>query len=146
MQAEPVPSFAADCEPNGRLRFDLPAQVTAYCRATCAGQRVDVEIRPRKGRRSDRQNRAFWAALTPWAKGLGYTAVELKDELLGLLWGTEAYVSRLTGETLRRPVKGHSSRLTMGEFSELFEFMVLKAAEMGYVMPLPEEFRLSRAG
>ena len=78
-------TFPGDCDERGRIAFDIPAAVTAYCRAKFAGQRVDVEIRPRKAKRSDKQNRAFHAAITPWARELGYHVEELKDELLGLV-------------------------------------------------------------
>jgi hypothetical protein len=136
--------FSGDCDARGRISFDIPAQVTAYCRAHFAGARVDVEIRRRKARRSDRQNRAFHASLMPWARELGYHVEELKDELLGLVWGYEERVSRLTGEVTRHLVKPHTSHLTTAEFSELMAFTVIKAAETGYHMLLPDEFRLEQ--
>lgn len=135
----------ADCDDTGRLHLDLPvAQYRAIVRARFQGQRVDVEIRPRKSRRSGAQNAAFWAAVTPWARELGYEPVELKNELLGLLWGYDEHVSPLTGEVRRVPVKGASSKLTTAEFCELMEFAVMKAAETGYVMLLPDEFRAAQ--
>ena len=136
-------TFQGDCDARGRIAFDVPQAVTAYCRRY-AGQRVDVEIRPRKAKRTDRQNRLFWALLTPWARDLGYAADELKDELLALLWGTEQRPSKLTGELRQVPVKGHSSALTVAEFTELIDFMLTKAAETGYVMELPDEERAAR--
>jgi hypothetical protein len=105
-----------------------------------AGEEVVLSIHKRRTKRSDRQNRAFWAALTPWAHELGYEPVELKDELLGLLWGYEEVVSKLTGEVRRVPNKGRSSKLTTQEMSDLYEFMAVKAAETGYVIELADEF------
>ena len=135
------PAWPGDCDERGKIIFDSPSVVVAYCKAHYAGQRVDVEIRPRKAKRSDRQNRAFHAAITPWARELGYTVEELKGELLGLMWGYEEAVSKLTGEVTRRLVKPHTSRLNTAEFAQLMEFAAMKAAETGYYMPMPDEWR-----
>lgn len=144
VMAEPL-VCGADCDDEGRLHLDLPrSQYQALVRARFRGQRVDVEIRARKAQRSHRQNAAFWAAVTPWARELGYEPNELKDELLGLLWGFDEHPSPLTGEVRRVPVKGRSSKLSTAEFCELMEFAVIKAAETGYVMLLPDEFRAAQ--
>jgi len=130
---------------HGQVRLDMPrAQYLAVCKARFAGKRVDVEIRERKSRRSLSQNALFWALLTPWAAELGYTPEELKDELLGLLWGYEEQPSPLTGEIRRVPRKARSSKLNTAEFTELIDFMVMKAAETGYVMELPDELKAAR--
>ena len=137
--------LAGDCADDGTLHLDLPRKaVQALCAARFKGQRVDVEIRARKSQRSARQNAAFHAALTPWAKELGYHVEELKDELLGLVWGYEERVSKLTGEVQRVLVKPHTSKLTTAEFSELMEHTVMQAAQTGYVMLLPDEFKQAR--
>ncbi len=123
----------------GKLSLDFPAAFKAFARRF-AGEEVVLTLTKLRTKRSDRQNAAFWAALTPWAHELGYEPVELKDELLGLLWGYEDHVSKLTGEVRRVPQKGRSSKLTTAEMSELYEFMSIKAAETGYVMELADEF------
>jgi hypothetical protein len=134
-------TFAGDCDARGRIAFDVPSAVTAYCRATFANSRVDVEIRLRKAKRSDRQNRAFHAAITPWARELGYHVEELKDELLGLVFGWHETTAPLTGEARMALNEPHTARLNTAQFSELMEFTVIEAAKTGYVMPLPDEFR-----
>jgi hypothetical protein len=126
-------------EDGAKLVLDYPKVFKAHYRQF-AGHEVVVTVKKRRANRSDRQNRAFWAALTPWAHFLGYEPVELKNELLGLLWGYEERVSKLTGETQRVPLKARSSKLTTQEMSELYEFMAMKAAETGYVMELADEF------
>ena len=139
--------LAGDCADDGTLHLDLPRKaVQALCAARFKGQRVDVEIRQRKSQRSARQNAAFHAAITPWARELGYHVEELKDELLGLVWGYEERVSKLTGEVQRVLVKPHTSKLTTAEFSELMEYAVMQAAQTGYVMLLPDEFRARQKG
>ena len=143
--ADYIPSFAGDCDDKGRIAFDDPQSVVRYCRAKHSGTRVDVTIRARKAQRSDRQNRAFWAAITPWARELGYTAEELKTELLGLLWGYDEKPAPLTGDVVRSLKKPHTSKLNTAEFAELMEFSAMKAAETGYYMPMPSEFLEARA-
>jgi hypothetical protein len=132
-------NFVGFVDDTGKLELDHKAAFRAFVRRF-AGEEVVLEIHKRRTKRSDRQNRAFWAALTPWAHELGYEPVELKDELLGLLWGYEEHVSKLTGEVRRVPIKGRSSKLTTQEMSDLYEFMAVKAAETGYVMELADEF------
>jgi hypothetical protein len=134
-------TFPGDCTEEGRIVFDLPAQVTAYCRARFAGARVDVEIRLRKDKRSDRQNRAFHAALARWSEHIGHYPVEkIKDELLGLQWGYIVAQSPITGEITKRLVKPHTSRLNTAEFAELFDLAAIEAAKTGHVMVMPDEF------
>jgi hypothetical protein len=132
-------TFHGFVDQDGKLTLDHRAAFQAYAKRL-AGEEVELEIRKRRTKRSDRQNRAFWSALTPWAHFLGYEPVELKNELLGLLWGYEEVVSKLTGEVRRVPIKGRSSKLTTQEMSELYEFMAVKAAETGYVIELADEF------
>ena len=134
-------TFVGFVEPDGRLTLDAPKVFKAYVAAKFKGEEIELEIRRRRTKRSDQQNKLLWALLTPWAHFLGYEPTELKDELLGLLWGYEEHVSKLTGEVVRVPDKGRSSKLTTAEFSELIDFMAIKAAETGYVMDLPSEAR-----
>lgn len=133
----------ADCDEKGVIHMDMPmAQHRAIVRARFAGKRVDVEVRERKSRRTDLQNRAYHAAITPWAHELGMGVDELKRDLLGLMWGYgEPKVSRLTGEEYRLPIKPHTSRLTTAEFAALMDFTIMTAAKTGYVMLAPDEFR-----
>jgi hypothetical protein len=128
----------------GVFRLDQPIAFRAFAKRF-AGYEVEVEIRKKRDKRSDRQNAAFWAALTPWAHDLGYEPNELKDELLALLWGYDDVPSPLTGEIRRIPTKPRSSRLSTQEFCELMEFAAVKAAETGYVMQMPDEYKAAKA-
>ena len=134
-------TFIGFCEQDGTWALDNQRQFDSYVAAKFRGEEIEIEVRKRRTRRSDQQNKLLWALLTPWSHFLGYEPTELKDELLGLLWGYEEHTSKLTGEVLRVPNKGRSSKLTTAEFSELIDFMAIKAAETGYVMDLPDEAR-----
>jgi len=136
--------FPGDCDARGRIVFDIPAQVIAFCRKRFAGKRVDVEIRDRKAKRSDRQNRAYHAAIKPWADFLGDDVEGVKRDMLALVFGAHDEASKVTGEIRRVLEKPHTSMLTTAEFSELMDRTVITAAETGYVMPLPDEFRGGR--
>ncbi len=132
-------TFRGFCDESGVFTLDYPEQFRRFVAAKFKGEEIELEVRKRRTKRSDKQNRLLWALLTPWAHFLGYEPVELKDELLGLLWGYEEHISKLTGEVVRVPNKARSSRLTTAEFTELIDFMAIKAAETGYVMELPSE-------
>lgn len=132
-------TFVAYVDVSGKLTLDHQSAFRAYA-ARFKGCEVEIELRKRRTRRSDRQNRAFWSALVPWSHELGYEPDELKTELMGLLWGTTEHVSPFTGEVRQVPNKGRSSKLTTQEMSALMEFMAVKAAETGYVMELADEF------
>ena len=133
--------FPGDCDEKGRIVFDIPAQVVAFCRKAFAGKRVDVEIRQRKAKRSDRQNRAYHAAIKPWADFLGDDVESVKQDMLALVFGSHLHRSKVSGEWVRVLEKPHTSTLTVAEFSQLMDRTVITAAQTGYVMPLPDEFR-----
>ena len=138
-------TFAGDCDERGRITFDSPSAVTAYCRRRLAGRRVDVEIRPRKARRSLAQNSYIHAAWKGWADHLGYDVEALKDELLGLVFGYREVTSPLTGEIRQVLVEPHTSTLTTAQACELMERAVIEAAGTGYELLLPDEWREARA-
>lgn len=143
-----VSTFPGDCLANGRIDFDLPAQVVAYCKAKFAGQRVDVEIRPRKDKRSARANAALHAGLHEWAAAKGLTGElarvfveDAKDDLLALCWGYVVRQNLFTGEITKRLVEPHTSDLSVEQFNDLFELAVMEAAKDGHIWRLPDEFR-----
>lgn len=137
--------FPGDCDERGRIAFDLPQAVTAYCRRKFAGKRVDVEIRERKSRRSPKQNRALHAAWKGWADFLGYPVDELKREVLREVFGTHEITSPLTNEVREVLNEPHTSRLNTAQFAELMERAVITAAGTGYVLELPDEWKQKQA-
>lgn len=134
-------TFSGDCDGRGRIAFDIPAQVTAFCGAHFAGQRVDVEIRVRKVKRTDRQNRALHRCLSLWAKDKGHDVEQLKDDLLALCWGYVVRQNLLTGEIVKSLVKPHTAALSVEEFTLLFDHAAIEAAKDGHVMEMPDEFK-----
>lgn len=141
--------FPADIDAEGRIVFDtdfIPsARRLALSRARFGGKRVDVEIRHRKSRRSLEQNKWLHAAFKGWADFLGYGVDELKREMLALVFGTDDVTSPLTGEIRSALRKPHTSALTMKEFAEFMDRAMVTAAETGYIIEEPEEWKRRRA-
>lgn len=144
-------TFAADVLETGRVQFDAPQAVLAYCRTKFAGQRIDVEFAPRKSKRSLRANAALHAGLFEWAayrQLVGEAAKQFvedaKDDLLKMCFGVVVRQSPLTGEVVTRLVKPHTSHLTVEDFTELFDVALVEAAKDGHVWRLPEEFTKER--
>jgi hypothetical protein len=146
--AEPFIS-SGDLDADGVLHLDLPRkQWQAIAKARFAGQRVDVELRARKDKRSVRANAALHAGLQEWAHAKGQVGkaaeawVEAaKDDLLGLCWGYIVSQNIFTGEITKRLVEPHTANLSVEKFSELFEVAVMEAAKDGHIWKLPEEFK-----
>jgi hypothetical protein len=149
--ADPFVS-SGDLDADGVLHLDLPRkQWQAIAKARFAGQRVDVELRARKDKRSVRANAALHAGLQEWAhaKGLVGPAAttfieDMKDDLLALCWGYVVRQSLLTGEITKRLVEPHTANLSVEKFSTLFEQAVQAAAEQGHVWILPDDLKPTR--
>lgn len=119
---------------GSKLDFDYPDDYRAHIRKF-AGHEVEIEIRKRRSKRSDRQNAWLHSFLGALAEHLGYTLEELKLVGLVALWGTHDVM----GYTL--PAKPHTSKLNTNEFSDLCEWFVQKAAEVDFLVLYPEEFK-----
>lgn len=110
------------------------------------GEAVEIVVRPEAKTRSLRQNAAFHAAITPWADDLGEDIEDLKDELLGIVFGYREEVSHLTGEIRKVLVEPHTSKLDSEKFSHLMERTMEIAARMGFQIESPAEYNQRRYG
>lgn len=119
---------------GSKLDFDYPTEYRNYIKQF-AGHEVEVEIRKRRSKRSDRQNRWLHSFLGELAEFLGYSLEELKLVGLVAVFGTDT----IMGFTV--PKKPHTSQLNTEEFSDLCEWFVQKAAEVDFVVLYPEEFK-----
>ena len=154
--AEPL-VVPADVDADGVVHLDIPAaQHRAACRARFAGQRVDVEVRMRKSKRSFDQNAWMHAALTRWivealpeyrepAMRLKDGVERLKDELLALVFGWHVYQSQITGEVVKSLAKPHTSGLSTGEMTELMDVAMVEAAKTGHIIEKPDEWKARKA-
>lgn len=134
---------------DGDLRFEFEAQQRAFCLKNYgAGGCVDVDIRAHRERRTDRQNRALWALLAEWCvkADQGWRPDELKDVMLGRVFGTVERVMPLTGEIVRVNAEPHSSRLGVAKFCQLIEGILETAAlsEPSVYLMAPDEHRRAK--
>jgi len=131
---------------EGRLVWDFPAQVVAYRKrlfATTDGH-VTGQFYPLRTKRSDRQNRAFHALLTPWARARGWTLDDLKAVMLGIAFGHVERVMPVTGEVVKVLAEPHTSHLDAGQFCFLIEEVLRVAAEDDFWLESPEEYRKAK--
>jgi hypothetical protein len=137
-------TFLAHCDVDGKLHLDFPAQLRTYCRKRLAGLQVELEVREMRTKRSDRQNKALWAMLSPWAKERGWRVDALKDVVMGIAFGHIEETAPLTGEVVKVLAKPRSSHLNVTEFCHLIETILETAAEDDYYLDAPDEYRKAK--
>lgn len=132
--------------PDGRIVWDFPEVVAAYRKRLFASTDgfVTGQFYPFRSRRSDRQNRALHALLTPWARERGWSVDDLKDTMLGIAFGHVERVMPVTGEIVKVPAEPHSSRLDVTKFCHLIEEVLRVAAEDDYWLESPEEYKRAK--
>jgi len=131
----------------GDLAFEFTKQQRAYClKVFGAGACLDVEIREHRDKRSDRQNKALWALLSEWCRQSeqGWRPDELKDAMLGIVFGTVERVQPITGAIVKVNAEPHSSTLNVTKFTALIEAVLEYAAEDGVFLTAPDEFRKAK--
>lgn len=127
----------------GDLKFEFEPQQRAFCLKTYgAGAYLDVDIREHREKRSERQNRGFHAMLEPWARE--YPIEQLKRDLLEQIFGTFEHVSPIDGLVRHILVEPHTSKLNVQKFSHLIEETLRIAAEQGFLLTAPDEYRIAK--
>lgn len=132
-------AFVGFVDDAGTFTLDHRGAFVAYAKRF-KGNEVELELRLRKAKRSDKQNRAYHACIEPWARDEGYPIEDLKRDLLIEVFGSREVTSPVTGAVTLVPVKPHTSRLTVAEFAELMERTVEIAAGCGVILELPSEY------
>jgi hypothetical protein len=131
------PGFVDDA---GKLTLDHRAAFDAYAKRF-KGEEVEIEIRKRRTKRSDKQNRAFHACITPWALGEGHSIEDLKKDILREVFGEREVINAITGEVRMELAEPHTSTLDTVRFAHLMERTVEIAAGCGVILELPDEFK-----
>ena len=133
--------FPGTVDKDGKVHLDSPKVQRAYCQSRFAGQAVDVIIAPQGHLKTRLQESGFHAMLTPWAREEGHRIDDLKRDLLRAVFGEQEHTNPVTGEVtmvLREP---HTSKLSRAKYSELIERTLEIAAECGFVLVAPNEYR-----
>lgn len=130
---------------SGDLKFEFAPQQRAFCLKTYgAGACLDVDIREHREKRSARQNRALHALLQPWAKERGWNPDHLKLKMLEIAFGTIEQLEPITNRIVLVAAEPHSSRLNVTKFCHLIEEVLRVAAEDGYWLESPDEYRRAK--
>ena len=142
MSADPA-VFLGTVDEHGAIHLDFPRQQRAYCRAKLAGQCIDVIIAPQGALKSRLQEKGFHAMIAPWvADGNRYD--DLKQFLLAEIFGTMEVANPISGEVVLVLREPHTSTLSRVKYSELIERTLQIAAEKGYILEAPNEYRLRK--
>jgi len=139
--------FNGRVDAQGRIVWDFPHQVAAYRRhlfAKTGDGHITATFYPMRTKRSDRQNRALHALLTPWARERGWTVDDLKTTMLGIAFGHIERVMPVTGEVVKVLAEPHTSRLDVTKFCFLIEEVLRVAAEDDFWLESPEEYRKAK--
>jgi hypothetical protein len=136
--------FTAIPDESGELQFDFAGQQRAFCKRI-AGQPVDVIIAPQGAMKTRLQESGFHAMITPWARSEGHRIDDLKRDLLRAIFGEQEHVNPLTGEVVMVLREPHTSKLNRAQYNELIERTLEIAAECGFVLEAPHEYRERKA-
>lgn len=133
----PVPAFGGRVE-KGKLQLYNREKFLEYV-ATLDGD-VLLSVKKRRRNRSDNQNRYYWGVVIEiLAKDLGYHAEEMHDALKWKFLRKE--------ERPELPTTYSTSMLSTAEMEEYLAGVRLwAAAELGIVIPLPNEVDLPEYG
>lgn len=130
----------------GQIIFDFPGQVAAYRKKLFESTDgyVTAQFYPMRTKRSDRQNRALWALLNAWCREAqqGWRPDDLKDAVMGIVFGHIEVTQPITGEIVKVLAKPHTSTLSVGEFCQVIEAILELAAssEPAVFLDSPEEY------
>lgn len=117
--------------------------VTRFLSMLPADNSYRVEVSDYRPRRSEQQNRYLWGVCYPTilrgggeALG-GWTADDLHEFFLGEHFGVD--VLEIGNKTYERP-RQRSSRLNKQDFADYVAYLHRRAANMGIVIPDPNEY------
>lgn len=132
-----TPIFTGRVTEDGRLKADAPHDFGAHL-CTLKGLPVEIVVRKRRSKRSLDQNAWHWGIAVPMiADALGYDKHEHEQVHYALV--AKCFGTHSDPKSGLEIANVRSSRLSTKEFSELMEWEIRFAAELGIVVPLPNE-------
>lgn len=135
---------------NGQVIYDFPGVVAAYRKKLFASTDgfVTAQFYPMRTKRSDRQNRALWVLLHAWCReaNQGWRPDDLKDAVMGIVFGHLEVTQPITGEIVKVLAKPHTSTLSVSEFCQVIEGILELAAtsEPSVFLESPDEYRKAK--
>lgn len=100
------------------------------------GKDVEITFERKRSKRSDNQNRYWWACMTILANDMGYRKDEM-HEICKFMFLKAEKVNEATGEVFE--YLRSSTELNKMEFADMTSNLIQWAAEHGTVLPLPNE-------
>ncbi len=144
-----IPELDVTLTADGRVSFVHTPQARAYLRRLfqTAGEHIVAQFYEYRAKRSDRQNRAAHALFAEWLRAKeGWTLGALKLYALGQCFGYLEVAHPVTGEVLLFPAEPHTSKLDVGKFCQLIEWILEHAAEEdGVILLAPDEYTRAKA-
>jgi hypothetical protein len=126
--------------PNGTPKSAIVNSVAVLVRQLDESRAWVVTVEEFRRPRTNQQNAFLWGVVYPCVIEAGdlegWTANDLHEYFLGECFGWETLEG--LGRKKVKPVK-RSSRLNKQEFSDYLEFISAKCADMGIVIPEPNE-------
>lgn len=114
---------------NNRHQFDSDITNTQNCKVSITIQRI-------KSRRSFHQNKYYWIVVGIIASEVGYTKDEL-HEVLKYKFLKKELPNKITGEI--ETIIRSTTDLSISEFQEYIQSIVIWAGELGIQIPQPNE-------
>lgn len=124
-----APIFAGRVE-KGKLQIRNVKAFTDWL--GCLKGDVQIIVKKKRKDRTLLQNAYYWVCITIIANELGYLPEEIHATFKAMF---------LVDRSGKMPVVRSTTRLNTVEFSEYFERIALQAAELGIVLPDPEDYK-----
>lgn len=100
------------------------------------GKDVEITFERKRSKRSDNQNRYWWACMEILGKELGYRKDEM-HEICKFMFLKAEKVDEKTGEVFQ--YLRSSTELNKMEFADMTSNLIQWASEHGIILPLPNE-------
>lgn len=121
---------------DGKLQKNVSQQIANELKEF-EGKKVEIKICKLKSKRSEQQNRYWWAIVTILSKEIGYTKDEL-HEILKFKFLKRSKVVESTGEILE--YLESTTKLSKSEFADMTSELIRWSAEtFNIILPVPGE-------
>ena len=124
-----APIFVGKVE-NGKLQIRNVKAFEQWLK--CLKGDVQIIVKKKRKDRTLNQNAYYWVCMTIIGDALGYHPEEMHATFKAMF---------LVDRSGRMPVVRSTTRLNTVEFSEYFERIASQVAELGIVLPDPEDYK-----
>lgn len=117
---------------NSKLELNDPDLFSLYL-GTLESKEITVLVEKKKKHRTIKQNAYYWTCLSIIGNELGYTKEEIHSTFKAMF---------LVDRTGKIPVVRSTTNLTTAEFTEYFDKIIYKVADLGITLPEPDQVKL----